>query len=243
MHRPSARCAWRRRNSRGRWRVAAAVQWYAQGIVSQGKAAELAELTRAGFSWKSSTAARSRLAKSRPKNSPRRSMASSHWVVNASPLILLGKVEQIQLLGPLADKLVVPKAVMREGERQSGRRTHDSDAYGPRAFHRCGRRSRTSQHPELGPRPWRNPSDQSCRDAWRRPSRDRRFGSPALCEVHGGRDHRHSGHHRPGESCRTDRSRWTGCPAIAGNGLYASDDIVHRLLREVGESPVQDRAC
>lgn len=30
-------------------RIAAAVQWYAQGVVSQGKAAELAELTRANF--------------------------------------------------------------------------------------------------------------------------------------------------------------------------------------------------
>lgn len=30
-------------------RIAAAVQWYAQGVVSQGKAAELAGLTRAGF--------------------------------------------------------------------------------------------------------------------------------------------------------------------------------------------------
>ena len=30
-------------------RIAAAVQWYAQGIVSQGKAAELAGLTRAEF--------------------------------------------------------------------------------------------------------------------------------------------------------------------------------------------------
>lgn len=30
-------------------RIAASVQWYAQGIVSQGKAAELAELTRADF--------------------------------------------------------------------------------------------------------------------------------------------------------------------------------------------------
>ncbi|WP_133513145.1 UPF0175 family protein [Candidatus Thiosymbion oneisti] len=30
-------------------RVAAAVQWYVQGIVSQGKAAELAGLTRADF--------------------------------------------------------------------------------------------------------------------------------------------------------------------------------------------------
>ena len=30
-------------------RIAAAVQWYSQGIVSQGKAAELADLTRADF--------------------------------------------------------------------------------------------------------------------------------------------------------------------------------------------------
>jgi predicted HTH domain antitoxin len=30
-------------------RIAAAVQWYAQGIVSQGKAAELAQLSRAEF--------------------------------------------------------------------------------------------------------------------------------------------------------------------------------------------------
>lgn len=30
-------------------RIAAAVQWYAQGIVSQGKAAELADLARAEF--------------------------------------------------------------------------------------------------------------------------------------------------------------------------------------------------
>jgi len=30
-------------------RLAAAVQWYAQGIVSQGKAAELADLTRGEF--------------------------------------------------------------------------------------------------------------------------------------------------------------------------------------------------
>ncbi len=30
-------------------RIAAAVQWYAQGIVSQGKAAELAALTRMEF--------------------------------------------------------------------------------------------------------------------------------------------------------------------------------------------------
>lgn len=41
-------------------------------------------------------------------------MAPSRWVVNASPLILLGKVEQIQLLGALAGEIAVPRAVIRE---------------------------------------------------------------------------------------------------------------------------------
>jgi len=37
-------------------------------------------------------------------------MASDRWVVNASPLILLGKVEQIQLLGALAGEIAVPRS-------------------------------------------------------------------------------------------------------------------------------------
>jgi len=41
-------------------------------------------------------------------------MAPERWVVNASPLILLGKVEQIPLLGALAGELAVPRAVIRE---------------------------------------------------------------------------------------------------------------------------------
>lgn len=40
-------------------------------------------------------------------------MATRRWVVNASPLILLGKVEQFQLLGALASDIVVPGAVIR----------------------------------------------------------------------------------------------------------------------------------
>jgi hypothetical protein len=39
-------------------------------------------------------------------------MAPDRWVVNALPLILLGKVEQIQLLGALAGEVAVPKAVI-----------------------------------------------------------------------------------------------------------------------------------
>jgi predicted nucleic acid-binding protein len=41
-------------------------------------------------------------------------MAHRPWVVNTSPLILLGKVEQIPLLGALAAQIAVPRAVIRE---------------------------------------------------------------------------------------------------------------------------------
>jgi len=51
-------------------------------------------------------------------------MALSRWVVNASPLILLGKVEQIQLLGALAGEIAVPRAVIREiSAKLDGERT------------------------------------------------------------------------------------------------------------------------
>jgi predicted HTH domain antitoxin len=33
----------------GAFRLAAAIQWYSQGLISQGKGAEIAGLTRAGF--------------------------------------------------------------------------------------------------------------------------------------------------------------------------------------------------
>ena len=41
-------------------------------------------------------------------------MALRRWVVNASPLILLGKANHLGLLGALADQVVVPKAVVDE---------------------------------------------------------------------------------------------------------------------------------
>jgi len=51
-------------------------------------------------------------------------MATKRWVVNASPLILLGKVEQVQLLGALASDIAVPRAVIREvGAKSDGWRT------------------------------------------------------------------------------------------------------------------------
>lgn len=41
-------------------------------------------------------------------------MAHRRWVVNASPVILLGKIEEIPLLGAMADQIAVPSAVIRE---------------------------------------------------------------------------------------------------------------------------------
>ena len=41
-------------------------------------------------------------------------MADSRWVVNASPLILLGKIGQIGLLSALAGRIAVPQAVAEE---------------------------------------------------------------------------------------------------------------------------------
>ncbi|HWO99226.1 MAG TPA: hypothetical protein VNL74_01185 [Methylococcus sp.] len=41
-------------------------------------------------------------------------MSSRRWVVNASPLILLGKIGRLDLLGSLAASLAVPQSVIRE---------------------------------------------------------------------------------------------------------------------------------
>ena len=42
-------------------------------------------------------------------NSRPKSMAYRRLVVNASPLILLGKVERLQLLGALEEHITVPR--------------------------------------------------------------------------------------------------------------------------------------
>lgn len=48
-------------------------------------------------------------------------MANRQWVVNASPLILLGKVDQVALLAGLAEQVIVPRAVADEvGQKPDG---------------------------------------------------------------------------------------------------------------------------
>ncbi len=50
-------------------------------------------------------------------------MAISRWVVDASPLILLGKTGHLDLLATLADALIVPRSVAREvGAKPDGAR-------------------------------------------------------------------------------------------------------------------------
>ena len=52
---------------------------------------------------------------------------SRRWVTNASPLILLGKVDQLRLLQGLTDELIIPEGVAREvGARQDGERALDA---------------------------------------------------------------------------------------------------------------------
>ncbi len=48
---------------------------------------------------------------------------SRRWVLNASPLILLGKVGRLGLLPDLTDELMIPEAVAREvGAKPDGAR-------------------------------------------------------------------------------------------------------------------------
>ena len=65
-------------------RVAASVQWYAEGLLSQGKAAEIAGLSGRSSS-KSSSGAKSRLARSLSKSSSKRSSMSRWWVAIPPP--------------------------------------------------------------------------------------------------------------------------------------------------------------
>lgn len=59
---------------------------------------------------------------------------SRRWIVNASPLILLGKIGHIALLSKLSDVLLVPEAVLREvGAKPDGERVLEEIASLPGA--------------------------------------------------------------------------------------------------------------
>lgn len=57
---------------------------------------------------------------------------SRRWVVNASPLILLGKVDQVPLLQELSDELIIPDGVAQEVRaKPDGERTLEALAASP----------------------------------------------------------------------------------------------------------------
>ena len=59
-------------------------------------------------------------------------MASNPWVVNASPVVLLGKTGHLDLLAALADTVVVPQAVASEvGAKPDGASGRSASSAGP----------------------------------------------------------------------------------------------------------------
>ncbi len=59
---------------------------------------------------------------------------SRRWVVNASPLILLGKIGRLELLRDLSDELIIPGAVVREvAAKPDGQRAIEQVASFPTA--------------------------------------------------------------------------------------------------------------
>ncbi|MBM4294438.1 MAG: hypothetical protein FJ126_05970 [Deltaproteobacteria bacterium] len=97
----------------GELRLAAAVKWYELGTISQSKAAELAGVSRQEF-----LEALNRFKVSpfqvTPEELAREAAMPKKWVVNASPLIVLARINHLLLLQHLAEEIVVPAGVAKE---------------------------------------------------------------------------------------------------------------------------------
>ena len=101
----------------GNLRLAAAFSLCSRGRLSTSQAARLAGLTYADFL---EAAARRRWSciRSTSRNSRRRSVMVSLWVVNASPIILLTKIGLVDLLKQLGPPIVIPAAAVLEIQRR-----------------------------------------------------------------------------------------------------------------------------
>ena len=44
---------------------------------------------------------------------------NKNWIINASPIILLGKAELLKTISPLAETWIIPEGVIQEVERKS----------------------------------------------------------------------------------------------------------------------------
>lgn len=54
------------------------------------------------------------------KNWRRKSVVVKRWVVNASPIISLTKIDRIHLLSELCDEVVIPQSLFPDWERDLG---------------------------------------------------------------------------------------------------------------------------
>lgn len=163
-------------------------------------------------------------------------MASRCWVANASPLILLGKTDHLDLLAGLANAVLVPQAVADEiGAKPDG-------TYLLERLAEDARYAIVADVPvapeilawDLGPG-----ETQVIANAWRLDA-DR----AVLDDLEARRCATAMGVKLIGTLGLVARAKRAGQIARAApvikrlreTGLYVSDDLVEQLLREVGES-------
>lgn len=162
-------------------------------------------------------------------------MAISRWVVDASPLILLGKIGQLDLLANLADALVVPRSVADEvGAKPDGARLLETLAKNAR----YAVVSDEAVPPEI--LAWDlGPGESQVIANARRHGADR----VVLDDLEARRCAKAMGLKAIGTLGIVARAKRSGriesaAPVIGRlreTGLYASDELVAQLLREVGE--------
>ena len=162
-------------------------------------------------------------------------MAHRQWVVNASPLILLGKTDQIGLLGALVDQIAIPKAVVEEvGAKPDGSATIETISGAP-AFVIVENEVAT-----LDILSWDLGADETQVIAHALAHNAERV---VIDDLEARRCAKAMGLEIIGTLGIVGRAKVTGLIDLAEpvvrrlreTGLYVSDELVQRLLREVGE--------
>ncbi len=162
-------------------------------------------------------------------------MAHRQWVVNASPLILLGKTDQIGLLGALIDQIAIPKAVVEEiGAKPDGSVTIEAISVAP-AFVMVENEVAT-----LGILSWDLGAGETQVIAHALAHNAERV---VIDDLEARRCAKAMGLEIIGTLGIVGRAKVMGLIDLAEpvvrrlreTGLYVSDELVQRLLREVGE--------
>lgn len=162
-------------------------------------------------------------------------MAISRWVVNSSPLILLGKTGHLDLLAGLADALIVPQSVANEvGAKPDGARLLDALARNAR----CAVVQDEAVSPEVLAWDLGAGETQVIANARRHGA-----GRVVLDDLEARRCAKAMGLKVIGtlgvvaRAKRAGRIEWAA-PVIGRlreTGPYVSEDLMAQLLREVGE--------